>query len=141
MANREDNFIVTAILTWNGKTLNMGTFDSISGGESDSESTKYARGGLADEEPLGGRKTVGDVTIGRLYDTYMQNNEAWIDDATGKGTLTITKQPIDDDGNSFGPKRVYTGKLITMTPPDHDSMSSDAARIELVCSPKGSIGS
>lgn len=140
MGKREDLYVCTVQVTLGNDTRNLGTFDTFAGGEVDSEDTKYARGGLADEESLGGRRHVGNVTVGRLYDEFMQQNEPWLDSAVGRGSTVVTKQPLDEAGNAFGRPRVYTGKLLTMTPPDHDSESSDAARIELVCSSNGSVG-
>lgn len=140
MGKREDLYVCTVQVQLGNTVVNLGVFDTFSGGEVDSEDTKYARGGLADEESLGGRRHVGNVTVGRLYDEMMQLQEPWLDSAVGRGIGTVTKQPLDEAGNAFGRPRVYTGKLLTMTPPDHDSESSDAARIELVFSTNGSIG-
>lgn len=140
MGSREDTFVVTVTVIKGGESRNLGVFDTWAGGEVDSDNSKYPRGGMQPEEPLGGRKTVGDVTVGRLYDAFMQEQEPWLDAGVGRAEGILTKQPLDDDGNAFGRPRVYTGKLITMTPPDHDSTSSDPARLELVFSTRGNIG-
>lgn len=144
MGNREDKYIVTMSVTrttsQGTETRNLGVMDTFEGGESDADVTQYRRGGLSAHESLGGSKTVGDITTARLYDSFMQEQEPWLEAGVGRADATLTKQPLDDDGNAFGRPRVYTGKLMTLTPPDHDSESSDAARIEFVVSPNGNIG-
>lgn len=144
MGKREDLFAVavTVVRTVNGDETakNLGTFDTFEGGETESEDTKYNRGGLQGQESLGGRRSVGNVTVARLYDEFMQEVEPWLDAGVGSARVTVTKQPLDEEGNAWGRPRVYTGKLIGLTPPDHDSESSDASRIELVVGTHGNIG-
>jgi len=138
--SREDLYVVTVSVDFQGETRRLGTFDTFEGGEVSAEDTKYARGGLAEEESLGGRRHVGNVTVARLYDDFMQQQEPWLDSTVGKGWWTVTKQPLDESGNSFGTPRVYRGKCINMTPPNHDSMSSGEARISFEISAQGPVG-
>jgi hypothetical protein len=133
---RADQFNVTAVI--DGK--NLGTFDKLSGGEVDSEETRYRPGGLGKPISLGGAITVNNVTISRLFDLAREQAIIhWLISRAGKGKMTINKQPLDVDGNVYGRPLVYTGKLKQVTPPEHDSESSDAALLELEMVPSGTV--
>lgn len=132
--SREDQYNVTVMIAG----TNMGTFDTMSGGEIDSEELKYRPGGMAPQVSLGGSKSIGNVTVGRLYDLARDHAKvAFLEGAVGKAAATVTKQPLDADGNAYGKPIVYTGKLKAMTLPDHNSESSDAAMVELEISVSG----
>lgn len=131
--SREDQYNVTVSVTRIGQPVrDFGTFDTFDGGDVDSEETKYHPGGLADQVSLGGRRTVNNVTVGRLFtlDRDLQHM-GWLFDGVGKADVVVTKQSIDVDGNASGAPLVYSGKLKSVTPPSHDSESSDAARWEM----------
>jgi hypothetical protein len=134
--SREDQYNVTASVAYkiNGRlqTKDLGTFDTFDGGEIDSEETKFHPGGLGQQISLGGRRNVGNVTIGRLYDLSRDHpNMGWLAGGVGKAEVVVTKTSLDVDGNAFGRPLVYRGKLKQLTPPSHDSESSDAALYEL----------
>lgn len=129
--SREDQFNVTVSVTRGNETRDLGTFDSFDGGEVDSEETKYSPGGLQAQISLGGRRQVGNVTVGRLYTLADHRIMGWLLGGVGKADVVVVKTPIDVDGNSYGNALVYNGKLKAVTPPDHDSESSDAAVWEM----------
>lgn len=110
----------------------FGVWDTLSGGEVDSEDTKYYPGGMEDPLSLGGRKTSGNVTLSRLYrlDRDHGHLNALIVGA-GKSEVTISKFSLDLNGSSFHNPLVYTGILKRVTPPEHDSEASGAAKIEI----------
>jgi hypothetical protein len=133
--SREDQYDVRVSITRsiNGVlvTKDLGTFDKMSGGEVDSEESKYRPGAMAQQISLGGYTTVGNVTVSRLYDLARDYpNVAWILNGVGNADVTVNKQSLDINGNPYGKPLVYSGKLKTWTPPDHDSMSSDPAMFE-----------
>jgi hypothetical protein len=110
----------------------LGIFDYKSGGEIDSTDNSYPPGNLGDPVSLGGRRTVGNITVRRLYDlqrdhVISQNYINWV----GKAQVVITDQPLDPDGNAFGKPIAYRGTLKRVTFPDHDSTSDDPALLEL----------
>jgi hypothetical protein len=126
--SRADQYNVTVSLDGNG----LGTWDKMSGGEKDSEESKYRPGGMQATLSLGGYTTVGNVTVSRLFKLdrdYAQLSNLL--DRVGRGAVVVTKQSLDTDGNPYGKPTVYTGILKTVTPPEHDSESSDAALIEI----------
>lgn len=126
--SRQDQYNVTASVKIGSETKDLGTFDSFDGGEVDSEETKYYPGGMAPQVSLGGRRSVGNVTIARLYVLTRDHPlMGWLLKGVGKADVTVTKDSLTVDEESIGDPLVYTGKLKSITPPTHDSESSDAA--------------
>lgn len=129
---RQDQYDVTASVTYGGTTHDLGTFDTFSGGEADSEETKYNPGGLAEQLSLGGRRTVGNVTVGRIYDLARDHPlMGWLLAVAGRADLTVVKTPLNPDGVAVPSPLVYRGKLKAVSPPEHDSNSNDAATWEM----------
>jgi hypothetical protein len=135
--SREDQYAVTVSVAG----VSLGTFDKLSGGELDSEETKYRPGGMGAEVALGGPKTVSNVTVSRIYslDGDHAANLASLKAAIGKGAVTITKQPLDADGNAYGSPVVYNGILKNVKLPDHDSQSNDPGMLELEVSTNATV--
>jgi hypothetical protein len=134
--SREDQYNITVSVAYviNGakQTKDLGTFDSFDGGEVDSEETKFYPGNLGQQISLGGRRTVGNVTVGRLYDLTRDHvNMGWLMGGVGKADVVVTKTSVNIDGGAITRPLVYSGKLKSVTPPTHDSESSDAAKYEL----------
>lgn len=116
-------------------------FDKMSGGGIDSEELKYKPGAMGDELSLGGSRTVGNVTVSRLFvlgrdDSLIPNLKKYV----GNGDVTITKQSLDLDKNPFGEPMVYKGKLKAVNFPEPDSEANTAAMLELEISTAGTIG-
>jgi hypothetical protein len=61
---REDTWLITALVDG----VDLGVFDSKSGGELDSEERSTSPGGMAAEISLGGTRTIGNVTLSRYCD-------------------------------------------------------------------------
>lgn len=130
--SREDQYNVTVSVSYGGDTVDLGTFDTFDGGEIDSEETKYWPGGMGQQISLGGRRTVGNVTVGRLYDLARDHPKiGWVMGGVGKAVVTVTKTSLDIDGIARPNPLVYNGTLKSVTPPSHDSESSDAAQWEM----------
>lgn len=117
----------------------MGVWDTLGGGESDSEETKYRPGGMQPAVSLGGSRTIGNLTLARLLtrEDWDFMHEAM--NNTGVWRVTVSRQPLDADGNPFGRPLTYRGVLKTVTPGDTDSNSSDAQTWEIVVSTEGSV--
>lgn len=134
---RQDQWQNTA--TIDGRPV--GVWDTLAGGDVEAEETKYRPGGMASQISLGGTMTVNNVTLARLV-----TREDWplmhqlLSSRVGKGVVTVSRQPLDTDGNPFGRPIVYTGKLIHVVPGDTDSNSSDAAVWEITIATEGSVG-
>jgi hypothetical protein len=126
--SRLDQYSVTVSLD----NVSLGVFDKMSGGEIDSEETKYKPGAMAPQVSLGGSVTVNNVTVSRLYVLSRDKAiEATLKSRVGKGAVKVTKQSLDTDGNAFGTPLVYSGVLKQVTFPEPDSESSAAALVAL----------
>lgn len=133
-ANLQNQYRVTLFVDG----TDYGVWDTLSGGAIDSEETKYSPGGMAPEISLGGRQTTENVTLGRYYDLERDHQTIkTLIGRVGKGDAEIVKQPLDADGNVFGSPITYGGKLKSINPPEHDSMSSDVAMVEAEISVAG----
>jgi hypothetical protein len=130
--SRQDQYNVTVTVSYAGQARDLGTFDGMSGGEIDSDDTKFYPGGMQAQLSLGGRRSVNNVTVNRLYDLSRDHpNMGWLAGGIGKADVTITKTSLTVDGVATGRPLIYRGKLKQLTPPEHDSNSSDAATYEL----------
>ncbi len=130
--SRQDQYNVTITIAYGGQSRDLGTFDGFSGGEIDSEETKFWPGGMAQQISLGGRRNVNNFTVQRLYDLARDHPiMGWIAGGVGKADVTCTKTSLTVDGVATGRPLVYRGKLKQLSPPDHDSESSDAALYEI----------
>ena len=113
----------------------------MKGGEVDSDEQKYRPGGMADPVSLGGAVTMGNVTISRLYDLDRDHSIVHtLLSLVGKATISVAKQPLDINRVPYGRPLIYKGKVNTVTPPEHDSTSSDPALIEIEFVPTGTVG-
>jgi len=125
---RQDTARITVELDGN----DLGVFDKLTGGAVDSDDNKYYPGGMGAPVSLGGRKTVDNVVVSRLYRLVRDHSHIgkWID-GVGKAKGKITKHPMDINGNVWGNPLVYVGRLKRVTPPEIDSEASGAALVEM----------
>jgi hypothetical protein len=125
---RQDQFKITA--TIDGE--DAGPFTEMKGGESEADSSKIREGGGEDEIPLGGPKSVSDIT---LTHTYRPDRDSLLltrwHGRTGLAAVVIKKQPLDDDLNAFGQPRVYTGILQKTGDPETNANANDTATFDL----------
>lgn len=137
--SRQDQSAVT--LTIDGRDL--GIWAKLSGGEIDSEELQFKPGAMGASISLGGSVQVGELTLSKLYElaVFQSGDDLihWLIMRVGKGNCVAARQPLDPDGNAYGAPLVYTGKLKTVTPPELDSESSDAALVELAITPNGTV--
>jgi hypothetical protein len=125
---RQDTWTIRVHL--NGNTT--GIWDKKTGGELDSEETKYSPGGMAPQLSLGGRHVPGNVTLQRIYDLHNDHDhiQEWLG-AVGKGQVDVFSVPMDVDGNVYGQPIQHSGILKKVAMPDIDSESSSAAMLEI----------
>jgi hypothetical protein len=131
-----------ALITLTVDGEDYGVWDKLSGGEVDSETLKYKPGGMGNAITLGGSTEVGDVTLSRLFQVGRDTETIHrLIGRVGKGDAVVARQVLDPDGHVWGAGGlVYAGKVKTVTPPEIDSESSDAALVEVVVSPTGTVG-
>jgi hypothetical protein len=122
---REDTHLVTVSVA----DRLLGIFDQKSGGEIDSEESKYNPGGMLGEISLGGRKSYGNVTVERYYDVLRDHPlMTWLAPLVGKARVAIGIAPQSVDGVVQGDPYTYSGTLKTVSPPDVDSTGTDAGK-------------
>lgn len=125
---REDTFLITATVD----DRPIGIFDKWSGGEVDSEESKYRPGGMLDEISLGGRRTIGNVTIDRYYDVLRDHPlYKWLMSVAGAVRGTVSWTPLDFRGRVVGEAVVLGGTFKRVERGDLDSEGNDAAELEL----------
>lgn len=135
---RKDMFLVTVQVDGVG---DLGVFDTMTGGEVDSDEQKYRPGGMAPPVSLGGAVTMGNVVLERNFDLERDGPIMHaLMAAAGVAGITASKQPLDLNKVPYGRPLVYTGKLKQAAPPDHDSTSSDPALLHLEFVPSGTVG-
>jgi hypothetical protein len=120
--------------------LDLGVWDKRGGGAIDSEETRYNPGGMAPAVSLGGRKTVENVTVSRLYRIVRDHSRMTqrMINGVGRAEMIVKQQPMEITGGPSGlPQIVWKGTLKRVTVPEHDSESNDAALIELEMTVEG----
>jgi hypothetical protein len=134
--SRKDQYDVRVVVDG----VDLGTFDKLTGGDVDSTETTYNLGGMGSRVALGGSVDPQNVVVSVLYDlTRIHSVVHWLIQRVGKAQATISKQPLDVDGNAFGQPITYPARLKHVTPPEVDSESSDAALLELEFTVNGSV--
>ena len=127
---REDTMLVTLRVD----DIDFGVWDKKTGGNADSEESKYNPGGMAKEVSLGGRQTHENITLSREFDWGRDlPSLGYLIDRRGRASVTIGQQFLDIDGNARGNPVTATGTLKSVQAPDHDSSGNDEALIELEC--------
>jgi hypothetical protein len=133
---RKDQHRVTVIVDG----VNLGVWDVMTGGETDSDELTYKPGGMAPQVSLGGSVTIGQVIVSRLYRLQRDHLRVhWLLSRVGKGQVVVNKAVLDTDRNTFGKPLVTKGTLKRVTPPEVDSTSTDAATIEIEITPDGVV--
>ncbi len=117
----------------------LGVWDTLAGGGSDSDTTTYRPGGMAPQVSLGGPRTIGDLTLGRLVSRKDWEYMHRLMNRTGRARAVVSRQPLDEDGNPWGRPMTYRGIVRSCMPGDTDSNSSDAQVWEITVTPEGSV--
>lgn len=112
--------------------IDCGVFQTFAGGGTAADDTKNRPGGMGPEESLGGPVSRDAFTVGRLYKLERDHVlYKTLDRLTGSGRVVAVRQKLEKDRSPFGDPITYTGTLIKVTPPDHDSNASDRAEFTL----------
>lgn len=83
---------------------------------------------MGPEESLGGPISRDAFTVGRLYKLERDHGlYKQLDGKTGAGRVVAVRQKLNRDRSPFGDPTTYTGTLMKVSPPDHDSNSGDRA--------------
>ncbi len=119
-----------ATLSING--TDYGTFDKFAGGDVSAPVNKHRPGGMGPEITYLSLPTYSDVTLTKVYETQNDHDRvATLHGLVGNGLATVTLQPLDDSGNSWGTPRTYQGRLVGVKDGGTDSMSNAARMFEV----------
>lgn len=125
MSTQSDFRVTVAV---DGKPL--GVWDTRSGGDVDSDIARRVTG----EGPkvYHGRPNPAEVTVGRDYERERDHEVArTLETRVGRAPMTVSEQPLDEDGNAWGKPKVWTGKLKSVNTGEYDSDGTDPRMIEL----------
>lgn len=87
---------------------------------------------MGPEESLGGPISRDAFILGRLYKLERDHpHYKKLDAKTGSGRVVAVRQKLNRDRSAFGDPITYTGTLIKVTPPDHDSNEGGRAEFSL----------
>ncbi|MFW6776071.1 hypothetical protein ACOACO_17440 [Nocardioides sp. CPCC 205120] len=110
----------------------LGPFDTSSGMETTAEVNKRRQGGMRGEKAYPAHATHGDATVGRVYERERDHELARkLRGKVGWAKVTISRQPLGDDGVAWGTPIVSTGTLSGVTIPETDAESDDVGMLEL----------
>ncbi|HEU5046068.1 MAG TPA: hypothetical protein VFT75_18255 [Nocardioidaceae bacterium] len=126
---RQDQWSNTLSARIGSKNVDLGVWDTLSGGDVAFSETKYSPGGMQPQKSLGGTKSVNNITLGKLLDVDDQDDWALIRtlmQLTEEADCTVARQPLGTDKRPFGTPLVYTGKMIAVAPGDTDSNAEGA---------------
>lgn len=111
----------------------LGIFDTRTGGVSAAEVGKYRPGGMAREKTRAGLPSAEDVTITRENEPDRDNDLVrHLRTRAGRAPMTVTEQPLDDNGAPWGKPTTWTGRLQSADGGDADSGSTDGRLVTLV---------
>ncbi|HXH77316.1 hypothetical protein [Nocardioides sp.] len=128
MASQQNSLITVAV-----DGIPLGVWDTRTGGESSAEVSKYRPGGMAKQKLRSGLPEVGDVTVSREFEFDRDNDlQKRLRARAGRAPMSVSDQPLDDDGVAFGKPTVWSGRLNSVNAGDSDSNSSDGRMFELV---------
>lgn len=113
---------VTITITGLGRVLELGVFDTFSGGAKKSQTVKHRPGGMGDSEAVGGVSERDDFTASRRYRLERDHaNRKILDALVNIGQVTAVRQKLNPDKTPYGDPDTYTGIMSGFVMPDHDS--------------------
>jgi hypothetical protein len=117
-----------------------GVWDTLQGGDVEADEVKYRPGGMANQVSLGGPSHVNNLTLARLLDKPdWPRMKVLMSRRVGRARTSVSRQPMDVDGNPFGQPLVYTGLLQHVQPGDTDSNASAAQQWTVIVSTDGGV--
>lgn len=128
IAASEQNYLVTVVV--NGTAL--GVFDSWSGGDAVAKSNKHRAGGMGPEKAYASLPSYTDMTVSRVLEPARD----WelvrsLKNLAGDVNASVTIQPLDADGNTWGKPKVYSGMFLGVKDGKVDSTSDAIKMFEL----------
>lgn len=130
---REDQFSISVTVV--GVTFPFTTsWQSMEGGDVQSNAVKTHPGGMYGEIALGGPSSRSDCTVKRLYSEDLDAFVPTLESLVGNARMSVSWTPLNADTTAGGTTHVLTGYLKEVTIPVYDANASAAATIGLVMS-------
>lgn len=124
-----------------GSWQDCGVFKAKEGGAVAGEDSKTFPGGMEPQEAFPSQATVENVTLTGQARLSNEATRRFLKQRAGKASAVATGQPLDPDGNAAPVQPdVYTGILLSYTPPDHSANSTDPAEFQVELSTHGTVG-
>lgn len=111
--------------------VSLGTWISRSGGQTEADGQKTRLGGMSAEVALGGPASTENVTVARVFDTFMQTKYKALRSRVGLAIMFVSHTPLDNNKQPSGPSETYSGVLQRVTPPEADDNDAEVSMIEL----------
>jgi len=115
----------------------LGVFDKRTGGDTTIATAKHRPGGMGPEKTYVTLPTYSNITITRVYERVRDHELVRaMRNLGGKRYVTVTEQPLDDDGNAWGVPVTWRGRLSNVKPGQVDSASNAVRMFELDVEPE-----
>lgn len=138
---REDQGYVHLIIIHpvTGDRHDTGMWEDKDGGQVKAKEVKHRLGGMGPEVSLGGRKSVGTITLQRV--AYLEDKPlaGVMRSVCGAADFSAGVQVQDGNGVPFGDPDVFTGKFLEFNDPKISANTDAAAMLEVVLSPNETI--
>ena len=115
-----------------GVNIDTISWDSVEGGELQSDDTSFNPGGMQPQIALGGKRSRSAMTVKRIWSDALLGSYVALDNVAGNAPVTISVQTLSASKQPVGSPLVYTGILQTCTRPGFDSSSSSVVYLQLV---------
>lgn len=112
--------------------VNLGAFQSYSGGDTTAKVTKSREGGMGTEVPYPGLPSYSDMKVSRVN----QAQRDWelvrsLKPMSGRVTGSVTIQPLDTTGNAYGNSQTATGLFLGVSGTKGTSDSEAPSKYDL----------
>lgn len=126
---------------WTCAGRDCGNWPIMQGGGVSAPSNKQRHGYGLDEVEAGGPKSVGDVTLEKIY-VVATMLDLWdfLYEQAGKGECVVTRVYMDAEGVVVDRGRPRSGKLLVVNEPDLDVNSQDGALAHVEIGMHGRVG-
>ncbi len=122
------------LVSVNVNGADLGIWDSFGGGDTTAKVAHHRPGGMGPEKLYRGLPTYAAVTVGRAYERARDHEQVRLmQTLVGVASMTVTKQPLDENRQAWGKPIVYRGKLSGVKPGKADSTSENVDMCELDC--------
>lgn len=122
---------------WNHRTtltidgVFLGSWQSKTGGDSDSNTVQFQLGGIGGQVSLGGSPMTANIVLSRLEDAEILAHAKWLRSRAGRGKGTLTETLTDDEDMALGDPTVYSVRLKRAKGSDRNTNSNTAAEFEV----------